>query len=331
MNRKDINDLVVPFAKAKDLRAYWQIFNTIIPYLGFIFLMYYLLSIGVHYLIVLPIAIIPALFLVRVFIMFHDCTHKSFMKSKRAMNILGHIFGILVFTPFHQWQREHKEHHRTVGNIDKRGTGDVWTLTVEEYKSSKFMKRLGYRLYRNPLILFIIGPVYMFVISQRLPFGNKTKDDWKSWIITNLGVLAIILTVTFTVGFNYYLMIQLPIIFVASSLGVWLFFVQHQYDEVYWEESDNWDVTDAALKGSSVYRLPLILDWFTGNIGYHHIHHLNARIPNYSLRKMFKSTNEFHNSKEIKIFSSLRLAWLYLYDEKSKKLITRRKYKRLFN
>lgn len=331
MQRKEINNLVRPFAKARDLKAYWQILNTLIPYFAILFLMYYLISIEVHYLFVLPLAIPGALFTVRIFILFHDCTHSSFMKSKKMMSFFGHIFGILVFTPFHPWQREHKEHHRTVGNIDKRGTGDVWTMTVEEYKASSKMKRFGYRLYRNPLVLFIVGPVYMFIIQNRLPINMKNRKDWKSLIITNIAVLAIILTVSFTIGFKYYLMIQIPIIFIASSLGVWLFFVQHQYEEVYWEESEQWDVTEAAFKGSSVYRLPLILDWFTGNIGYHNIHHLNARIPNYSLRKLFKATKEFHISKEFKIFESLKLARLYLYDQKNKMLITRKRYKKMQN
>lgn len=329
MKRAEINNLVRSFAKASDLKAYWQIINTVIPYLGFIYLMFFLINKGVHYSLVIPISIIPALFLVRIFIFFHDCTHKSFMKSKKEMNIFGHIFGILVFTPFHQWQREHNEHHRTVGNIDKRGTGDVWTLTVDEYRASSWVKRLGYRLYRNPIFLFIIGPAYIFLINQRLPISTRTKKDWMSLIITNIGVLLIILVVSFTVGFKYYLMIQLPIIMIASSLGVWLFFVQHQYEEVYWEGNKNWDITDAALKGSSVYRLPLIINWFTGSIGYHNIHHLNARIPNYKLKKLYKSTKEFQTSKEIKLFESIKLAKLYLYDERNKRLISRRRYKKL--
>ena len=331
MERKEINRIVVPFAKASNGRAAWQIINTLIPYTILLSAMYFMIYNGVNYFFVLLVAIIPALFLVRIFILFHDCTHSSFMKSKTAMTIFGHIFGVLVFTPFHKWQKEHITHHRTVGNMDKRGVGDVWTMTVEEYKNCSRIKRFGYRLYRNPLVLFIIGPAYIFLVNQRFPVKNVTLKEWKSLIITNIALVAIVTLVSLTIGFNYYIMIQLPVIMIASSLGVWLFFVQHQYEEVYWEQSEKWDITEAALKGSSVYRLPIILDWFTGNIGYHNIHHLNARVPNYRLRKLFRSTKEFRTSKEVKILESIKLAKLFLYDVKNKQLITYRKYKKRYN
>ena len=329
MKRAEIDNIDRKFAKPSNKRAYWQVINTLVPYLALIYIMYLMINFNVNYFFVILVSILPSLFLVRIFILFHDCTHSSFIKSKKAMNVFGHIFGILVFTPFHKWQREHKTHHRTVGNIDKRGIGDVWTMTVDEYRSSSRLKRFGYRLYRNPLVLFIIGPFYMFVINQRLPLNMKDKKEWVSLIITNLGILLILLTVSFTVGFRYYLLIQFPIIFVASSLGVWLFFVQHQYDEVYWESNQHWDITKAALEGSSVYRLPLVLDWFSGNIGYHNIHHLNARIPNYRLRKLYKSSDEFKDSKSVNLWQSFRLGGLFLYDQKNNRLITRRRYKKL--
>jgi omega-6 fatty acid desaturase (delta-12 desaturase) len=275
------------------------------------------------------LSFVAGLFLVRVFIFFHDCTHRSFLQSKRAMSILGHLFGVLVFTPYYKWQRTHKEHHKTVGNLDLRGEGDVWTMTVEEYQNASTWKKIGYKLYRNPFILFLIGPMYLFVIHERLPFGLKTKKDWFSYIFTNLAITTIIYMVTVTIGFQYYLMIQLPIIFFASTLGVWMFFVQHQYEDVYWENKENWDVIDAALKGSSVYKLPLVLDWFTGSIGYHNLHHVNARIPNYQLKKAFKSHKLFMKSRTISIWTSLKLSLLTLYDQKAKRLITFRQYKKL--
>lgn len=330
MNKKEVNLMIKPFVKASNGRAIWQVVNTLVPYIALIIGMYLMISNGISYLFVFPLTFILALFTVRIFILFHDCTHSSFMKSKKWMNFFGHIFGILTFTPYYQWKNEHIAHHRTVGNIDKRGVGDVWTMTVEEYENSSWKKKLGYRLYRNPLILFIIGPIYMFVINHRLPFNTKTKDEWFSLILTNLAIIGIVLTVSFTVGFKYYLMIQIPAIFFASSMGVWLFFVQHQYEEVYWEESQKWDILDAALKGSSVYKLPLILDWFTGSIGYHNIHHLNAKIPNYRLRKLFKSKRELQKSKQFKLFQSFKLAKLFLYDVKNRKLITYRKYKKAY-
>ncbi len=329
MERITINNIVRPYAKPSNTKAIWQIINTVLPYFGLIWLMYFLIDKGVHYLLVLPIAILPALFLVRIFILFHDCTHSSFMSSKTAMNIVGHLFGILTFTPYHQWQREHLTHHRTVGNLEKRGVGDVWTMTVDEYKQASRIKRLGYRLYRHPFFLFLIGPLYMFLINQRLPLQLKDNKDRFSLWFTNFSIVGIVVLVSLTVGFKYYLMIQIPIIFIASSLGVWLFFVQHQYEEVYWQEGDHWDIVDAALKGSSVYKLPRVLDWFTGNIAYHNVHHLNARIPNYNLRKLYYSTKAFRVSREIKVFESIRLAKLYLYDVANKRLITRKMYKQL--
>ena len=246
------------------------------------------------------------------------------------MTILGHIFGILTFTSFHRCQREHNKHHSTLGYIDKRGIGDVWTMTVSEYKEAKWYKKLGYRLYRNPFILFVIGPIYVFVVSERLPFQNKTLKDWLSNSITNIGVLSILILVWITVGIKYYFMIQIPIIFFASSAGVWLFFVQHQYEDVYWEDNAHWDVTEAALKGSSVYRLPRLLDWFTGYIGYHNVHHLNAKVPNYRLKKLYHSSRLLQSNKEITLWQSLKLMNLFLYDVEQKKLITRRRYKKAY-
>ena len=329
MDKRYINNLIKPFLKPSNKRAIFQITNTVLPYLVSIVGMYYMIYYGVNYFFVLLFSIVPALFLVRIFILFHDCTHSSFMKSKKMMNVIGTVFGILVFTPYKKWKEEHRQHHRTVGNIDKRGIGDVWTMTVQEYQNTTKWKRFGYMLYRNPIILFIIGPILIFLIVQRLPGKKMTKELWVDLIINNLGVLAIILITTFTVGIKYYLMIQLPVIAIAASLGVWLFFVQHQYDEVYWADSEHWTILDAALKGSSVYKLPAVLNWFTGSIGYHNIHHLNSRIPNYRLKKLFKAYKELRNSKQINIVQSLRLASLFLYDEKTKRLISYRRYRRL--
>ncbi len=328
MNNKEIRTLVSNYAKPSNKKAIWQMINTIIPYGILIYVMYLMIYHEIPYIFTFLFSIIPGLLLVRIFIFFHDCTHKSFLSNNKAMVILGNIFGILTFTNFYRWQREHVKHHSTVGNIDKRGVGDVWTMTVDEYNKSSRLKKFGYRLYRNPIVLFIIGPMYIFVINERLPLQNKTKRDWIGNSISNIGVLAIFLTVTFTIGIKYYLLIQLPVIFFASSLGVWLFFVQHQYEDVYWETNENWDVIDAALKGSSVYKLPRVLDWFTGYIGYHNVHHLNARVPNYNLKKLYTRNKIVQSKKEIKLFKSLKLMRLFLYDVKNKELITYRKYKK---
>ncbi len=329
MDRAYVNKFIKPYSKPSKGKSTLQIINTVIPYLLLIIGMYFLIRYNVPYIVTLLIALAASLFLVRVFILFHDCTHNSFLTSRKAMSIWGHIFGVLTFTSFYRWQREHLTHHKTVGNIEKRGIGDVWTMTVDEYTNASHLKRFGYRLYRNPLVLFVVGPLYIFLINQRFPSGKASKKEWFSLFVTNLSILAIILTVSFTIGFKYYLMIQLPIIFFASSMGVWLFYVQHQYEEVYWENNEKWSVTDAAMQGSSVYKLPFLLDWFTGYIGYHNIHHLNAKIPNYNLKKVFHSSEEFKKGRIVTLFKSFKLSMLFLYDEKSKILISRKSYKKL--
>jgi len=329
MERQLIHKLIKPYIKPSRGRAAWQIINTVIPYFGFIVLMYYMLNWGVHPVFVFLTAILPAMLMVRIFIFFHDCTHGSFLKSKRWMSFWGHLFGVLTFTPYNKWKREHIAHHRTVGNIDKRGIGDVWTMTVSEYNAAPFLTRLAYRLYRHPFVLFVIGPIYLFVVHERLPIGLKDKKDWFSVIFTNVMLAAIIVAVSLTVGFRYYLLIQIPIIFFASSMGVWMFFVQHQYDDVYWEHDPQWDIIDAAMEGSSVYKLPAFLDWATGYIGYHNLHHINAKIPNYRLKKAFRSHPFFQEGKIITLWKSFRLALLMLYEEQERKLISYRQYRRL--
>ncbi len=325
------NELVFkikPFAKPSTARAIFQMMNTLIPFGLLVVAMYYMISLNVPYIFVVLLSILAALFLVRVFIMFHDCTHKSFLASNKAMIVLGHLFGILTFTPFFNWQRDHIIHHRTVGNLEKRGIGDVWMMTTEEYKDASKFKKLIYRLYRNPLILFFIGPIFLFVIGQRFPNSNSRKV-WVSTMITNLGILAIILTVTFTVGFRYYLLIQLPIIFFAAIIGVWLFYIQHQYEDVYWEHTMKWKSQNAALEGSSVYRLPVILEWFTGAIGYHNVHHLNPRVPNYRLKKAYKAIPDLREGYIVTFFRGFKLAALCFYDEKKKVMISYRQYRKL--
>lgn len=319
---------IKPYAKPSNARAILQMINTLIPFTMLIVAMYYMIQFNIPYIFVVVVSIVPALFLVRVFIMFHDCTHKSFVTSNKAMIVLGHIFGILTFTPFFKWQRDHIIHHRTVGHLEKRGIGDVWMMTTDEYEQASFFGKLGYRLYRNPFILFFIGPIFLFLVGQRFPTTN-TKKVWISTMITNLGILGIILAVTFTIGIQYYLLIQLPIIFFASISGVWLFYIQHQYEDVYWERSMRWKAMDAALEGASVYRLPLVLEWFTGAIGYHNVHHLNPRVPNYRLRKAYDAIPDLQESFVVTFFRSFKLALLCFYDEKKKVMISYRQYKKL--
>lgn len=312
-----------PYTKVSLSKAWLQIINTLLPYMALLTVMGLGIYFKVPYPLVLLLAIPAGAFMVRGFIIFHDCTHLSFFKSKKANQILGHILGIVTFTPYTVWQSEHNKHHGTVGNLDERGIGDVWTMTVEEYLASSRFKRFIYRLYRNPIFLFLIAPFFLFAVLNRIPSTRfHNKKHYYSNLLTNAGIFLIALTVSLTLGLKYYLMIQLPVLFVASIMGVWMFFVQHQFDEVYWERHEEWDFIRAAIEGSSFYKLPLVLDWITGHIGYHNIHHLNPRIPNYHLRACYKNIHELHEGKTITFLNSFKLAMLTLYDEKSRRLIS---------
>jgi omega-6 fatty acid desaturase (delta-12 desaturase) len=233
----------------------------------------------------------------------------------------GFWTGVLTFTPFHQWQRKHALHHATAGDLDRRGTGDVWTLTVEEYIAASRWKRLAYRLARNPAVLLVFGPFYLFVIEYRFPSRAGTKRERRGVHWTNGALLGIAVLMSLIVGIKVYLLIQLPVIAFSGVAGVWLFYVQHQFEDVYWERRENWDYLDAALQGSSFYRLPRVLQWFTGNIGFHHIHHLSPAIPNYNLEKCHKADPLFRQVKSITFGASLRSLRFRLWDEQRKQLV----------
>ena len=278
-------------------------------------------SLDVSYWITLPLAILAGALLVRVFIIFHDCGHGSFFKSRTANDVVGFLTGVLTFTPYYHWRWEHAIHHASAGHLDKRGTGDVWTLTVQEYLESSRWRRFAYRLARNPIILFVIAPLYLFLIRQRFVSAKANSRERWSVYWMNLAIFGMAAGLSAIYGIVPYLMIQLVVIAVAGSAGVWLFYVQHQFEDVYWERGDQWDYTAAALQGSSFYKLPRILQWFSGNIGYHHIHHLSARIPNYNLEKCHKAHPLFQTVKPITLFSSLKSFNFRLWDESNKKLI----------
>jgi omega-6 fatty acid desaturase (delta-12 desaturase) len=269
-----------------------------------------------------PLAVLAAAFMVRVFIIFHDCGHGSFFKSQRANHILGTITGFLTFTPYFHWRWEHALHHATSGDLDRRGTGDVWTLTVQEYLESSRWKRFAYRLARNPLILFVIAPLYLFLVRERFVTPRAGKKERISVYLTNVALAAMAVGLSWIYGWQTYLIIQLIIVGVATSAGVWLFYVQHQFEGVYWERSDEWDYTTAALKGSSFYKLPKILQWFSGNIGFHHIHHLSPRIPNYHLEKCHEAEPLFQTVKPVTLWGSLKSFTFRLWDERERRLVS---------
>jgi omega-6 fatty acid desaturase (delta-12 desaturase) len=312
---------VAGYQQSETRQSVWQIINSIGPYLILWYLAYR--SLEISYALTLVFAVVAGLFAMRIFIIFHDCGHGSFFKSQKANDITGIIAGIITFTPYYAWRHSHAVHHATAGDLDRRGVGDVWTLTYDEYHAMTFWKRMGYRLYRNPFIIFVVAPTLDFVLFQRIPIMNAAAKprEKRSVHFTNLVLLIIAVVLSLLIGFKAYLLIQLPVIAVASSLGVWLFYVQHQYENVYWERHENWDFATAALFGSSFYKLPKILQWFTGNIGFHHIHHLSPRIPNYRLEACHKANPLFEQIEPLTLKSSLKSLRIRLWDENRHKVM----------
>ena len=312
---------VAAYQTADLRRSLWQMLNSIAPY----FILWYLAyrSLDVSYWLTLPLVALAALFGMRVFIIFHDCGHGSFFKSKKANDIVGIFTGIITFTPYYAWRHSHAVHHATAGDLDRRGVGDVWTLTYDEYQTLPLWKRILYRVYRNPFFMFVVGPTIDFVVLQRLPWVNTSvkarEKNSVAW--TNLTLLAVVIVMSLTIGLKAYLLVQLPIIAIASSIGVWLFYVQHQYENVYWERHEDWDFATAALYGSSFYKLPKLMQWFTGNIGFHHIHHLSPRIPNYRLEACHYENPVFQEIEPLTLRTSLKSLHVRVWDEDRHKMI----------
>ncbi|MGH7951413.1 MAG: fatty acid desaturase [Limisphaerales bacterium] len=312
-------EIVMKYQRPSTWRALWQIIDTLVPIAALWYLMY--LSLSVSWWLLLPLAALMGALLVRVFIIFHDCGHGSFFKSHLANDTVGFIAGILTFTPYYHWRWEHAIHHSAAGDLDRRGTGDVWTLTVEEYLKSSRWKKFAYRLSRNPFILFVVAPMFLFLIKQRIPSSKSNPRERHSVYAMNVAILCMIVGLGHVFGWKAYLLIQLIALMVAGGAGVWLFYVQHQFEDVYWERGEDWSFTAAALQGSSFYKLPRVLQWFSGNIGFHHIHHLSSRIPNYNLEKCHKADPLFQRVKPITFFSSFKSLTFRLWDEKGRKLV----------
>ncbi len=300
-------------------RAIWQMVNTFGPFVLLWYLMY--LCLPISWWLVVPLAILAGGFVVRIFIIFHDCGHGSYFRSRKANDIVGFIAGVITLTPYYHWRWEHNIHHATSGHLDKRGVGDIWTLTVEEYLQASRWQRFSYRLARNPFILFVLAPLYLFIFRQRFPSPEASPRERDSVHWMNIAILAMAAGLSLIFGLEAYLLIQLIIIGVAGSAGVWLFYVQHQFEDVYWERGEDWDYTRAALEGSSFYKLPKILQWFSGNIGFHHIHHLSSRIPNYNLERCHNADPLFQKVKPITLTASLKSFTFRLWDEQRRKLV----------
>lgn len=314
------------YQKAALSRALWQMLNTLIPYGILWYLMY--LSLPVSYWLTAGLALVASGFLVRVFILFHDCGHGSFFKSRKANDALGFITGVLCFTPYHHWRWQHALHHASAGDLDRRGTGDVWTLTVEEYLAASRWKRFAYRLARNPFVLFVLAPLFLFLVLQRIPSRKAARRERNSVFLTNLALVAMGIGLGLLFGFKTYLLLQGGILLAAGVAGVWLFYVQHQFEGVYWERSQEWDYATAALEGSSFYKLPKVLQWFSGNIGFHHIHHLSPRIPNYHLEKCHNAEPMFQTVQAVTLLSSLKSLTFRLWDEQRRRLVSFRALKK---
>jgi omega-6 fatty acid desaturase (delta-12 desaturase) len=318
--------VVAEYQEPDRLRASWQLLNTFGAYALLWGLMYW--SLSVSWWLTIPLALLAGALLVRVFIIFHDCGHGSFFRSRLANDVWGFIAGLLTFTPYYHWRWEHSLHHATAGHLDRRGVGDVWTLTVQEYLESSRWKRFAYRLARNPVVLFLIAPLVIFVFMQRLPASKASRRERNSVWWMNLALLGLAAGMSAIFGIVPYLVIQMTAMAVAGSAGVWLFYVQHQFEDAYWERED-WDYTAAAMQGSSFYKLPKVLQWFSGNIGFHHIHHLSPRIPNYNLERCHRSDPIFKDVSPVTLLSSLKLNTLRLWDERAKKLIGFRRLREL--
>jgi len=310
---------IAPYQHPFLSRSFAQISNSVIPYLILWALMVY--SLRISYWLTLALAIPAAGFMMRIFIIFHDCGHASFFRSQRANDVVGNLTGVLTFTPYAHWKRDHAVHHATAADLDRRGVGDVKVLTVSEYLALSKWGRLGYRLMRNPLVMFVFGPMMVFLVGHRFARPGAGERERASVIWTNLALLGIVVVMSVTIGIKAYLLVQLPIVILGTSIGVWLFYVQHQFEGVYWARHAEWDFLSAGLKGSSFYKLPSLRQWFTGNIGYHHIHHLSPRIPNYRLQKCHEASPLFQEVKPLSLRASLKSLGYRLYDEEHKQMV----------
>jgi acyl-lipid omega-6 desaturase (Delta-12 desaturase) len=318
-SKNDWIKIVSRYNKPDPVKSWFQLANSVGPYIILWVLM--VKSLEISYWLTLFLSVFAAGFLVRIFIIFHDCGHGSFFKSKRLNIITGIITGFIVFTPYHKWHHDHNIHHQTVGNLDKRGTGDVRTLTVSEYLKLSKWQRFSYRFYRHPIFLFGVAPILLFTIQHRFTKKNMSGKQKLYVHLTNLALVAVIGLLILLIGWKSFLFIQLPVLYIASVHGVWLFYVQHQFRNVLWTDTENWDYKTVALKGSSLFRLPKILNWFTGNIGYHHIHHLSPMIPNYNLKKCHIENPIFMETKPITFLTAFESLLLRLWDEKKQMLI----------
>jgi omega-6 fatty acid desaturase (delta-12 desaturase) len=309
-----------PYEQPSVVRTTADVGTSLVPYLLGMVAMY--LSLDVSYLLTLALAVPTAGFLLRTYILFHDCTHGSLLPSKRGNRWLGVTMGLFVYSNFASWGHNHAVHHGTAGDLDRRGTGDVETLTVAEYRARSWKGRLGYRLFRNPAVMFILGPIWAMIIQPRRAGKNARPRIKRAVYLTNVALVTMVAAICWLIGWKEYLLIQVPTAMIAGASGVFLFYVQHQFEDVYWEKHDDWSYTDAALQGSSHLKLPQPVRFFTGNIGLHHVHHLSAKIPNYYLQRAHNENEFLHGVPTLTFWSGAKTVRLKLYDEDRGRMVT---------
>ncbi|KMK94740.1 fatty acid desaturase [Rossellomorea marisflavi] len=319
-NIKTLKKEVAPYEKSTTKESVWQLINTLGPFFLLWFLAYESLSVS-YWLALVPI-ILAAGFLTRIFIIFHDCTHYSFFKSRKVNRAVGTAMGIMTLFPFDQWGHDHAVHHATSGNLDKRGTGDIWTMTVDEYRAAPLKTRLAYRFYRNPFVMFILGPIYVFLLKNRFNRKNARKKERNNTYFVNLVLVVLVTLFCLTLGWLPFLLVQGSIFMISGAFGIWLFYVQHTFEDSYFEEDKEWEYVLAAVEGSSYYKLPKAIQFLTGNIGFHHVHHLSPRVPNYKLEEAHKNTKPLQNVPTISLMTSLSSLKFKLWDEEQKNFVT---------
>lgn len=312
-------EIVAEYQTPSVKRALWQLGSTLVPLLALFVAMHW--SMQVSYWLTLALAVPAAGLTMRSFVIMHDCGHGSFLPSRRWNDIVGWATGILTATPYAHWRREHAIHHATTGHLQRRGTGDITTMTVSEYLQASRLERLQYRFYRNPFTLLVLGPLFVFV-KHRWPARRIARTaETVNVHLTNLAIAALVTTLSLCIGFTHLLLLWLPTFLMTGAAGIFLFYVQHQFEHTYWRDDADWDYASAAVAGSSYYQLPRLLQWFTGNIGFHHVHHLSPRIPNYRLERCHKDNPPLQQVTTITLWQSVRTLGLKLWDEQSGRMV----------
>jgi omega-6 fatty acid desaturase (delta-12 desaturase) len=315
-------EALAPYTRPDLRRSMLDVATSVVPYVLLWALMYVALARWGLYPLTLLLAIPTAGFLVRSYIVFHDCAHGSFLRTKRANALLGTAVGLLVFETFACWRHNHAVHHATAGDLGRRGVGDVPTLTVAEYRARSNRERFLYRLFRHPAVMFGIGPIFALIVQPRIVPRTARPRIKRRVLATDFALLALVAGLCLLLGWRDYLLVQLPIVMLAGAAGIWLFYVQHQFDDVYWERGERWSYVDAALHGSAYLKLPKVRQFFSGNIGLHHVHHLSARVPNYNLQRAHDDLPMFHNVPTLSLADGLRTVRLKLYDEDRRRMVT---------